>query len=79
MARYYYDDEFPIYISTAERRRKAEREASKLKGASPVVISGTQIAKTFWSGTAITRIGFRVGVLTCAAVASLTFKFHPAW
>jgi uncharacterized Zn finger protein len=48
MARYYYDDEFPIYISTAERRRKAEREASKLKGASPVVISGTQIAKTFW-------------------------------
>jgi uncharacterized Zn finger protein len=48
MARYYYDDEFPEYISTAERRRKAEREASKLKGASPVVISGTQIAKTFW-------------------------------
>lgn len=48
MARYYYDDEFPVYISTAERRRKAEREASKLKGASPVVISGTQIAKTFW-------------------------------
>jgi len=48
MARYYSDDEFPVYISTAERRRKAEREASKLKGASPVVISGTQIAKTFW-------------------------------
>jgi len=48
MARYYYDDEFPVYISTAERRRKAEREASKLKGAFPVVISGTRIAKTFW-------------------------------
>jgi uncharacterized Zn finger protein len=48
MARYYYDDEFPVYISTAERRRKAEREASKLKGASPVVISGTRIAETFW-------------------------------
>src|SRR5262252_91313 len=48
MARYYYDDEFPVYISTAERRRKAEREASKLKGASPVVISGTRIVETFW-------------------------------
>src|SRR5215510_2730043 len=48
MARYYYDDEFPVYISTAERRRKAEREASKLRGASPIVISGTRIANTFW-------------------------------
>jgi uncharacterized Zn finger protein len=48
MARFYYDDEFPQYISAAERRRKAEREAAKRKGASPIVINGSQIARTFW-------------------------------
>lgn len=48
MPRFYYDDEFPQYVSTAERRRKAQREASSLCDASPVGISGSQIAKTFW-------------------------------
>src|SRR5437773_5598439 len=48
MARYYYDDDFPAYISVGERRRKAAREAAKLGAASPVVINGSQIAKTFW-------------------------------
>jgi uncharacterized Zn finger protein len=50
MARYYndFDDEFPEYISVAERRLKAESEASKLKGSLPVVIKGSQIAATFW-------------------------------
>jgi uncharacterized Zn finger protein len=48
MARYYYDDEFPEYVSVAERRRKAEREAAKRGDTAPVIINGTQIAKTFW-------------------------------
>jgi uncharacterized Zn finger protein len=48
MARYYYDDEFPQYVSVGERRRKAERLAERLKSASPIIINGTQIAKTFW-------------------------------
>src|SRR5262245_36268302 len=48
MARYYYDDEFPEYISVEERRRKAEREAAKRGATAPVIINGTQIAKTFW-------------------------------
>src|SRR5215475_4207925 len=48
MARYYYDDEFPQYISVEERRRKAEREAAKLRFASPVIIKGAQIATSFW-------------------------------
>jgi uncharacterized Zn finger protein len=48
MARHYYDDEFPQYISIEERRRKAEREAAKLESASPVIIKGSQIATTFW-------------------------------
>src|SRR5262249_1880373 len=48
MARYYYDDEFPQYVSIEERRRKAQREAAKLKSAFPVIIKGSQIAATFW-------------------------------
>src|SRR5215475_7098744 len=48
MARFYDDEEFPQYVSIAERRRKAEREAAKRGGTSPIVINGTQIAKTFW-------------------------------
>lgn len=49
MARFYYDDEeFPEYISVGERRRKAERHAARLKSASPIIINGSQIAKTFW-------------------------------
>lgn len=47
MARYYEDD-WPAYISRDERRRKAQHEASQLKSTSPVVIHGSQIAKTFW-------------------------------
>jgi uncharacterized Zn finger protein len=48
MGRFYYDDEFPQYVSIAERRRKAEREADKREGTSPIVITGSRIAKTFW-------------------------------
>jgi uncharacterized Zn finger protein len=48
----YYEDQWPAYVSVAERRRKAEREAGKLtkKGAalSPVVVEGRKIASTFW-------------------------------
>src|SRR5215470_7856609 len=47
MARYYEDD-WPQYLSIGERRRKAQREAAKLGDTSPVIIDGTQIAKTFW-------------------------------
>jgi uncharacterized Zn finger protein len=47
MARY-YNDEFPEYVSVGDRRRKAMRHAARLQSASPVIISGTQIAKTFW-------------------------------
>jgi uncharacterized Zn finger protein len=48
MARRYYDDDFPEYVSVEERRRKAEREAAKREATAPVIIHGTQIAKTFW-------------------------------
>jgi uncharacterized Zn finger protein len=48
----YYEDQWPAYVSVADRRGKAEREASKLrkKGAvlSPVAIEGKKIATTFW-------------------------------
>jgi uncharacterized Zn finger protein len=46
MARYY--DEWPEYVSVAERRRKAQKEAVRLGEASPVVVEGSQIARTFW-------------------------------
>jgi uncharacterized Zn finger protein len=48
MARFYYDEEFPQYVTIDERRRKAEREAAKRGDTSPVVITGTQITRTFW-------------------------------
>jgi uncharacterized Zn finger protein len=50
MPRIYFDDDydFPEYITVEERRRKAQREAEKLGGTSPVVIAGSQIARTFW-------------------------------
>ena len=48
MARYYYDEDFPQYITVGERRRKAERHAARLESALPIIINGTQIAKTFW-------------------------------
>src|SRR5215475_4313548 len=47
MARY-DDDEWPRYISIDERRQKAKRQAAKLPATSPVIIDGSQIAKTFW-------------------------------
>ncbi len=48
MARYYRDEDFPQYVTVGERRRKAERHAARLESASPIIINGTQIAKTFW-------------------------------
>jgi uncharacterized Zn finger protein len=42
------DYDWPQYTSVEERRRKAELASAKLNKASPVVIEGTQIAKTFW-------------------------------
>jgi uncharacterized Zn finger protein len=48
----YYEDQWPAYVSVAERRVKAEREAGKLrkKGSvlAPVVVEGRKIASTFW-------------------------------
>jgi uncharacterized Zn finger protein len=48
MPRYFNDDEFPEYVSVAERRRKAERAAAKLGNTAPIVINGRRIANTFW-------------------------------
>src|SRR5689334_13147015 len=50
MARFYFDEDydFPEYITVGERRRKAQREAEKLGETSPVVVEGSQIARTFW-------------------------------
>jgi len=42
------DYDWGPYISVAERRRQAEQEAAKLPKGTPVVIHGSQIAKTFW-------------------------------
>jgi uncharacterized Zn finger protein len=48
----YYEHQWPAYVSVADRRGKAEREARKLRkmGAvlSPVEIEGKKIATTFW-------------------------------
>ena len=48
----YYDYGWRLYVSVAERRRKAMREMEKLrkKGhpVSPVIIEGRTIVKTFW-------------------------------
>jgi uncharacterized Zn finger protein len=48
----YYEDQWPAYVSVAERRLKAERAAGKLskKGSvlSPVTVEGRKIASTFW-------------------------------
>jgi uncharacterized Zn finger protein len=48
----YYEDQWPAYVSVADRRLKAEREAGKLrkKGSvlAPVVVEGRKIASTFW-------------------------------
>jgi uncharacterized Zn finger protein len=42
------DYDWPRYVTAAERRRKAEQEAAKLGQTVPVVIEGSQIARTFW-------------------------------
>jgi uncharacterized Zn finger protein len=51
MARH-YEDQWPAYVSVAERRRKAERAAVKLRktgpALSPVLVEGRKIASTFW-------------------------------
>jgi uncharacterized Zn finger protein len=48
----YYEDQWPAYVSVAERRLQAERAAAWLnkKGAalSPVTVDGRKIASTFW-------------------------------
>jgi uncharacterized Zn finger protein len=54
MPRRWYDNDYdwPPYISVAERRNRAAREAAKLtkKGRTlqPIIIDGFKIAKTFW-------------------------------
>ncbi|WP_158927848.1 SWIM zinc finger family protein, partial [Acidisphaera sp. S103] len=48
----YYEDQWPAYVSVAERRRNAEREVAKLRKqgtvVSPVKVEGNKIASTFW-------------------------------
>jgi uncharacterized Zn finger protein len=48
----HYEDQWPAYVSVAERRLKAERAAARLskKGSvlSPVTTDGRKIASTFW-------------------------------
>ena len=48
----WYNGGWSRYVSAAERRKKAEREAAKLRkkghALSPVVIPGRKIAATFW-------------------------------
>jgi uncharacterized Zn finger protein len=48
----YYEDQWPAYVSVAERRLKAERITARLskKGSvlSPVTVDGRKIASTFW-------------------------------
>ena len=50
MPRFHFDEDydFPKYVTVDERRRTAQREAEKLGAASPVIIDGSQIARTFW-------------------------------
>jgi uncharacterized Zn finger protein len=52
MPRYDYDERWPRYVPVAERRRKAERMAAKLRkegrALAPVTITGRAIAATFW-------------------------------
>ena len=44
------DDDFDWmpYLSVGDRRQQAQSEAAKLRNASPVIISGSRIANTFW-------------------------------
>jgi uncharacterized Zn finger protein len=45
-------DEFPAYVSVAEKRKRAAKELAKLKkkgrAVAPVTIEGRKIAKNFW-------------------------------
>jgi uncharacterized Zn finger protein len=45
-------DEFPAYVSAAERRRRAARQLAALErkglAPSPVLVEGREIARTFW-------------------------------
>src|SRR5437016_3943414 len=58
MARFYFDEDydFPEYTTVGERRRKAQRQAEKLGDASPVVIEGSPIARTFWGKSWCTNL-----------------------
>lgn len=51
-SRYDYEDQWPAYVTVAERRREAERavEALRKKGrkVAPVTLEGRAIASTFW-------------------------------
>ena len=48
----YYEDNWPRYVTVAERRRRAAQKVAKMKKAgrdvSPVEIAGRKIATTFW-------------------------------
>src|SRR5436190_381927 len=48
--RRFEDDDFDWapYVSIGERRQQAEQAAEKLRANSPVIISGSRIANTFW-------------------------------
>jgi len=49
MSRYDYYNQYPKYVSVAERRRKAAKIAEKTSGdLRPIVISGRKISSTFW-------------------------------
>jgi hypothetical protein len=46
---------WPEYVSSAERRKRAEKELAKLRKAgrevSPVLIEGRKIADSFWGAS----------------------------
>jgi uncharacterized Zn finger protein len=53
MSRYYdYDNEWPPYVTVAERRRKAAKKIASMRKAgrtvAPIEIAGRKIATTFW-------------------------------
>lgn len=58
MSRYY--DDYPAYVSVAERKRQIQKKIAKLRKQgqelSPVVIEGRLIARTFWGKAWCTNI-----------------------
>jgi uncharacterized Zn finger protein len=58
MSRYY--DDYPAYVSVADRKRQIQRKIEKLRKQgqelSPIVIEGRLIAKTFWGKAWCTNI-----------------------